>query len=39
MIHDFVALNALRRLPETEAALQQASDSIRSHLSPTSLTQ
>ena len=39
MIHDFVLLNALRRLPETEAALQQASDSIRSHLSPTSLTQ
>jgi acetyl esterase/lipase len=34
MIHDFVLLNALRRLPETEAAIQQASEAIRSHLSP-----
>jgi acetyl esterase/lipase len=39
MIHDFVALNALRRLPETEAAIQQASEGIRDHLSPTPVTQ
>lgn len=32
-IHDFVALNALRNLPTTEAALQQVSDEIRAHLS------
>jgi len=34
MIHDFVALNALRSLPETKAALAQASEGIRSHLAP-----
>ncbi|HQS47540.1 alpha/beta hydrolase [Xanthobacter sp. VTT E-85241] len=34
MIHDFVALNALRSLPEVKAALQQISDGIRSHLTP-----
>jgi acetyl esterase/lipase len=34
MIHDFVLLNALRRLPETEAAIRQANEGIRSHLSP-----
>jgi acetyl esterase/lipase len=31
-IHDFVALNALRGLKETQAAIQQASDGIRDHL-------
>ncbi len=38
MIHDFVLLNALRHLPETEAAIEQASDGIRNHLGPTSAT-
>ena len=33
-IHDFVLLNALRHEPSTEAALKQASDSIRAHLQP-----
>ena len=33
-IHDFVLLNALRHVPSTEAALQQASDGIRAHLNP-----
>ncbi|MEX3943294.1 alpha/beta hydrolase [Paraburkholderia sp. BR10937] len=32
-IHDFVALNALRNIPSTEAALQQISEAIREHLS------
>ncbi|WP_445144077.1 alpha/beta hydrolase [Dyella sp. Tek66A03] len=32
-IHDFVLLNALRHVPSTEAALQQASEGIREHLS------
>jgi acetyl esterase/lipase len=32
-IHDFVALDARRNLPTTEAALQQVSDEIRAHLS------
>lgn len=32
-IHDFVLLNALRHVPSNEAALQQASDGIRVHLS------
>ena len=31
-IHDFVLLNALRRLPTTEAALNQISAGVRSHL-------
>ncbi len=31
-IHDFVLLNALRRVPSTEAALQQASEGIREHI-------
>lgn len=39
MIHDFVALNALRGLPETEAAIQQASAGIRDHLRPVSATE
>ena len=30
MIHDFVLLNALRNLPEVEAAIQQPNDGIRS---------
>ena len=34
LIHDFVLLNALRQLPDTEAAIQQASEGIRNHLSP-----
>jgi acetyl esterase len=33
-IHDFVLLNALRHVPSTEAALKQASDGIREHLTP-----
>ncbi len=32
-IHDFVLLNALRHVPSTEAAIQQASEGIREHLS------
>jgi len=39
MIRDFMALNALQRLPETAAAIQQASDGIRDHLIPSNLTQ
>lgn len=34
MIHDFVLLNAIRELPETKAALRQASDGIREALKP-----
>jgi len=34
MIHDFVLLNAIRELPETKAALRQASDRIREALKP-----
>jgi acetyl esterase len=37
-IHDFVLLNALRHVPSTEAALNQASDGIREHLKPRSLS-
>ncbi|WP_060857312.1 alpha/beta hydrolase [Caballeronia sordidicola] len=33
-IHDFVLLNALRHVPSTEAAIQQASEAIRLHLNP-----
>ena len=33
-IHDFGLLNALRHVPSTEAALSQASDGIREHLTP-----
>ena len=33
-IHDFILLNALRHVPSTEAALQQAEDEIREHLKP-----
>jgi acetyl esterase/lipase len=32
-IHDFVLLNALRHVPSTEAAIRQASEGIREHLS------
>lgn len=32
MIHDFVLLNAIRHVPGVEAAIQQASTGIRSHL-------
>jgi acetyl esterase/lipase len=31
-IHDFVTLNALRKVPSTEAALRQASTGIREHI-------
>ena len=34
MIHDFVLLNAIRDLPGTQAALQQASEAIRDALKP-----
>lgn len=34
MIHDFVLLNAIRNVPEVEAALTQASDGIRAALKP-----
>jgi acetyl esterase len=33
-IHDFVALNALRNLPSTEAAIAQINDGLRQHLEP-----
>ncbi len=39
VIHDFVLLNALRHVPETEAAIQQAIGGIRDHLSPPMVTQ
>ena len=32
MIHDFVLLNALRDLAETQVALQQSSDAVRDAL-------
>ncbi len=32
VIHDFVLLNAIRNVPEVEAAIQQAGEGIRSHL-------
>jgi acetyl esterase/lipase len=31
-IHDFVLLNALRRVPSTEAAIEQVNESLRQHL-------
>ena len=31
-IHDFVALNALRHVPSTEAAIDQINDGLRQHL-------
>jgi acetyl esterase/lipase len=34
MIHDFVLLNAIRRLPEVQSAIHQASQGIREHLMP-----
>jgi acetyl esterase/lipase len=34
MIHDFVLLNAIRDLPEVQAALAQASEEIRGALQP-----
>ena len=33
-IHDFVLLNAIRKVPSTQAALQQISEAIRTALSP-----
>jgi len=33
-IHDFVLLNALRHVPSTEAAIEQASEGLRQHLEP-----
>jgi acetyl esterase/lipase len=38
-IHDFVLLNALRQVPSTQAAIQQASNGIREHLRPSASTQ
>lgn len=37
VIHDFVLLNAIRHVPEVEAAIRQASEGIRDHLSPTTV--
>jgi acetyl esterase/lipase len=34
VIHDFVLLNAIRQVPEVEAAIEQASNGIRTHLMP-----
>jgi len=34
VIHDFVLLNAIRHVPEVEAAIQQASEGVRRHLQP-----
>ena len=31
-IYDFVALNALRNLPSTEAALEQINEGLKDHL-------
>jgi acetyl esterase/lipase len=31
-IHDFVALNALRHVPSTEAAIKQATEGLRKHI-------
>ena len=39
VIHDFVLLNAIRNVPEVEAAIQQASEGIRAHLTPSTVTQ
>ncbi|MEJ0049240.1 MAG: alpha/beta hydrolase [Rhodospirillales bacterium] len=39
VIHDFVFLNALRHVPETEAAIRQASEGIRDHLGGPIFTQ
>jgi acetyl esterase/lipase len=33
-IHDFVALNAIRKVSSTEAAIDQISDGLRQHLEP-----
>ena len=33
-IYDFVLLNALRRVPSTEAAIDQVNDGLRQHLAP-----
>lgn len=33
-IHDFVFLNALRKVPSTEAAIREINDGIREHLKP-----
>ena len=39
MIHDFVAINALRHIKEVQAAIRQASEGIRQHLAPSAVTQ
>jgi acetyl esterase/lipase len=36
-IHDFVALNGLRYVPSTEAALEQINDGLRQHLKPATM--
>ena len=33
-IHDFVLLNAIRKVPSTEAAIEQINDGLRQHLDP-----
>jgi acetyl esterase/lipase len=33
-IHDFVLLNAIRKVPSTEAAISQINDALRQHLEP-----
>ncbi len=33
-IHDFIALNALRQIPSTQAAIEQAVEGLRGHLAP-----
>ncbi len=33
-IHDFVLLNAIRKVPSTEAAINQINDGLRQHLEP-----
>jgi acetyl esterase len=37
VIHDFVLLNAIRHVPEVEAAIRQASEGIRDHLNAISV--
>jgi acetyl esterase/lipase len=34
-IHDFVLLNAIRKVPSTEAAIDQIIEGLRQHLEPT----
>ncbi|MEI9886589.1 MAG: hypothetical protein WDN08_08825 [Rhizomicrobium sp.] len=34
VIHDFVLLNAIRHVPEVEAAIEQVNEGLRAHLAP-----